>query len=196
MQELAREMETPLKTVLLAAHLRALEVLTGEKDITTGVALNGRPEIDGGERMVGLFLNTVPFRLRLESRSWRTRIRETFAAEKKIMPHRRYPMVDLRAQMGGQELYKTTFNYVHFHVYKELDQKKQRQKLLGRRDEYSLTSLDFLANFEMTADKGQLQGIVLCDTGVMSAAALERIAGYYERILATMAKDSVSDVLS
>ena len=120
LRQLAREMGTPLKTVLLAAHMKALQVLSGQSDVTTGVVLNGRPEVEGGEQVIGLFLNTVPFRLNAGSESWRSLISETFAAEQQILPHRRYPMVDLKAQMGQEKLYETAFNYVHFHVRKQL----------------------------------------------------------------------------
>ena len=60
-----------VKSALLAVHLKALSVLTGREDVTTGVVFNGRPETSGGESLVGLFLNTLPFRMRLGGESWR-----------------------------------------------------------------------------------------------------------------------------
>jgi aryl carrier-like protein len=100
LQRLALESGVPLKTVLLTAHMKALQVLSGEQDVTTGVVLNGRPEVEGGDQVLGLFLNTLPFRLRVERGSWKSLIQETFAIEQRIMPHRRFPMVDLREQLG------------------------------------------------------------------------------------------------
>jgi len=194
LQHLAREMGTPLKTVLLAAHMKALQVLSGQSDVTTGMVLNGRPEVEGGEQVVGLFLNTVPFRQRVEARSWRSLIWETFAAEQRILPHRRYPMVDLRERMGGDALFETTFNYVHFHVHKELGDRGRR--VIGGRGGFARQNLDFFVNFEISPDTGELQGTVQSDTGMMSAAALDRIAGYYGRILAGMMGDSVGDLRS
>ncbi|HEY6351239.1 MAG TPA: amino acid adenylation domain-containing protein, partial [Candidatus Angelobacter sp.] len=195
LRHLARENETPLKTVLLAAHMKALQVLTGQSDVTTGVVLNGRPEVNGGEQVLGLFLNTVPFRLRMECSSWRSLIRETFAAEQQILPHRRFPMVDLREQMGGEALFQTTFNYVHFHVYRELERDGQQgRRLIGGRSGYARTSLDFLVNFEVAPDTGKLQGTVHCHTGIMGAAALERVANYYQNVLEGMTEDRIGDV--
>jgi amino acid adenylation domain-containing protein len=193
LQHLAREMGVPLKTVLLAAHMKAMQVLSGQSDLTTGVTHNGRPEVEGGEQILGLFLNTVPFRLKLESGSWRQLIRETFAAEQRIVPHRRYPMVDLREQMGGEALFNTTFSYVHFHVYKERDG-QDGQTLFAGRGGCGRTSLDFLVSFEQSPDTGKLGGTVHCDTGLMSAKALERIASYYGKILAGMREDQIGDV--
>ena len=101
-------------------------------------------------------------------------------------------MVDLRMQMGGQALYKTTFNYVHFHVYKEAE--AETQTLVEERKACNQTSLDFFVNFEVSAATGRLIGTVRSDTGIMSAAALERIAAYYERILARMVEDRIDDL--
>src|SRR5438445_10431971 len=54
----------PVRTPLLAAHCKVMGFLTGQQDITTGLVSNGRPQTTDGERLIGLFLNTLPFRLR------------------------------------------------------------------------------------------------------------------------------------
>src|SRR5262249_32481020 len=77
-QELARSCGVPIRTVLLAAHCRVMKLLTGHSDITTGLVANGRPQCVDGERLIGLFLNTLPFRLKVKNQSWKELIRETF----------------------------------------------------------------------------------------------------------------------
>jgi len=49
-------------------------------------------------------------------------------------------------------------------------------------------------SFEQSPDTGKLGGTVHCDTGLMSAKALERIASYYGKILAGMREDQIGDV--
>ena len=44
LRELAARSGASLKTVLLAAHMKALSLLTGSVDVTTGVVMNGRLE--------------------------------------------------------------------------------------------------------------------------------------------------------
>ncbi|MFY9555517.1 MAG: amino acid adenylation domain-containing protein, partial [Blastocatellia bacterium] len=60
---LAQTAGVPLKSICLAAHLRVLSLLTGHEDVLTGLVCNGRLEKSDGERVLGLFLNTLPFRL-------------------------------------------------------------------------------------------------------------------------------------
>ena len=81
LQRLARATSVPLKSVLLAAHLRVLGLLGGTTDVLTGLVANGRPEERDGERVLGLFLNTLPFRLTLGGGTWSDLIRATFDAE-------------------------------------------------------------------------------------------------------------------
>ncbi len=65
LKELARLAGVPLKTVLLAAHQRVMNLLYGQRDVTSGLLCNGRPEQVDGEKVIGLFLNTVPLRLHI-----------------------------------------------------------------------------------------------------------------------------------
>ena len=192
LQSLAKELGVPLKTVLLAAHMKALQLLGGNSDVTTGVVLNGRPEIDSAEQVLGLFLNTVPYRLRSDCDIWKLFIRETFETEQRILPHRRYPMAALREQMGRQALFETVFNYMHFHVYKELGTEGPR--LAGERVGYARTNFDFIVHFWVSVDTEKINGMVECDTGAMSATALKRVAQYYARILTRMTEQRIGDL--
>jgi amino acid adenylation domain-containing protein len=116
LQELARRAGMPLKSALLATHLAALSRLCGTPDVITGLVSNGRPEVEGGDRALGLFLNTVPLRLRLGAGSWLDLVRQVFAEELELLPHRRYPLAELQRELGGQPLFETSFNFVHFHA--------------------------------------------------------------------------------
>ena len=55
----------PFKSVLLAAHMRVMSLLIGQRDVMSGLTSNGRLETDEGEQVRGLFLNTLPFRMRM-----------------------------------------------------------------------------------------------------------------------------------
>ena len=121
LKALARTAGVPLKSVLLAAHLRALSVLTGSNDVLTGMVSHGRPETADGERVLGLFLNTLPFRRRLAGGTWLQLVQETFAAERELLPFRRYPMARMQQDLGNDTpLFEVIFNFVHFHVYEEM----------------------------------------------------------------------------
>ncbi len=91
LKQLAQLASVPLKSILLAAHLRVLSLLSGQTDIITGLASNGRPEKTDGERVLGLFLNTVPFRLQLAEGTWVDLVQKTFEAEQELHQLSRLP---------------------------------------------------------------------------------------------------------
>ena len=102
LRQLAQSAGVPLKSVLLAAHLRVMSLLSGQSDVVTGLVTNGRPEEMDGERALGLFLNTLPFRLKLSGGNWVDLVKSTFEAEQELLAFRRYPMAQIQKDLNGQ----------------------------------------------------------------------------------------------
>ena len=116
-KSVAGELGVPAKCVLLAVHLRVLSVLTGESDVITGYEYGVRPEDTDGERVIGLFLNTLPLRIDTSSGSWVDLIRRAYETETSFLAHRRYPMAQMKRDRGARTmLFETVFNFTHFHV--------------------------------------------------------------------------------
>ncbi|WP_330312894.1 amino acid adenylation domain-containing protein [Streptomyces sp. NBC_00523] len=115
--ELAGRAQAPLKSVLLAAHLRVLALVSGQTGFYAGLVSNGRPEVVGGDQVRGMFLNLIPVTCPPVTGSWREFVRAVFAEEIAVHPHRRYPMAALGADLGvGGSLLGIAFNYLNFHV--------------------------------------------------------------------------------
>jgi amino acid adenylation domain-containing protein len=115
-EAVAADAHLPLKTVLLAAHLCTVGLLSGRTDITTGVVTHGRPELLDAERMIGLFLNTMPFRLDIaDGRNRQEVLTALFAQEQNSAPHKRFPLTEIQRDLGVT--LDTAFNYIHFHAF-------------------------------------------------------------------------------
>jgi amino acid adenylation domain-containing protein len=121
LKSVARSVGVSIKSVLLAAHVRVMSLLSGEREVVTGLVSNGRAESSGGERVLGVFLNTLPLRVELAGGRWMDLVEQTAAAEKAMLPYRRYPLLDMQRMAGGMELFDVAFNFIHFHVYRELE---------------------------------------------------------------------------
>ncbi|MFE0173444.1 amino acid adenylation domain-containing protein [Streptomyces sp. NPDC059002] len=124
MRALAQEQALPVKSLLFAAYALTLKLFSGLDDFTTGLITHGRPEREGAERMVGLFLNTVPVRVggpgtTAAAGSWLDVARELFRQERAGRPHQRYPLSAIQEDHGAPVLH-TAFNYVHFHVLSDV----------------------------------------------------------------------------
>jgi microcystin synthetase protein McyA len=184
LKQLARSAGAPLKSVLLAAHMRVLMLLSNQPDVLTGLVSNGRPEADDAERVLGLFLNTLPFRLKLQGGSWIDLVRETFEAERELLPFRQYPMAELQRIMGGQPLFETAFNFIHFNAYQRTLGLKGMELLGGKF--FEATNFTLLANFMLEPNSSQVQLTLNYDAAQLGEEQIARFGGYYVGTLAAM----------
>jgi amino acid adenylation domain-containing protein len=118
LKRLASSVNIPLKSFVLAAKLKVLSMVSGQSDVTTGMVVSGRPEREDGDRVLGLFTNTVPVRMNLAGGTWMELVKGVFDAEGELLPFRRFPISELKTLEGGQILFETMFNFTHFYLYK------------------------------------------------------------------------------
>ncbi|WP_030327424.1 condensation domain-containing protein, partial [Streptomyces sp. NRRL B-3229] len=114
LRRLAGEAETSLKSVLLAAHLKVLGMLTAEDAFHTGVVYHGRLEAPGADRVLGMHLNTLPFPSVKGAGTWRELVEEVYRQETEIWSHRRYPLPAIQRAAGGSggDLLSILFEYL------------------------------------------------------------------------------------
>ncbi|MDQ3918632.1 MAG: AMP-binding protein, partial [Acidobacteriota bacterium] len=178
----------PLKSVLLAAHLKVLSLLAGgAASVTTALATHGRPEEAGGDEVRGLFLNTVPFDLRLGDCNWLDLARETFRAEQEMHPFRRFPLAALPRVQGWQPPNETLFNFVHFHVVDGLVQSGDVQVLGFKK--FEATNYKLIAGFSVSPVTSQVALELDYDSAELSEAQLDSMAALYAGVLGAMALD-------
>ncbi|MFE3576472.1 amino acid adenylation domain-containing protein [Lysinibacillus sp. NPDC059133] len=178
------------KAVLLSAHCSVLGLLSGKKDVLTGLVTNGRPEVTDGADFLGLFLNMTPLRVKLDRKTWIDLIKDVFDKEQDSIPYNRYPMVDLKNSVGVNRLFESTFNYIHFHVYDSLLD-NQSIELWDTLDE-GLTEIPFSVSFNLNPINSRLELIVEWDSSLFTAEQMELIVGYYNKSIEIMAENPYS----
>jgi mycobactin peptide synthetase MbtF len=112
----ARSRGVTLNTLLQMAWAVILSRLTDRADVVFGVTVSGRPaELAGVETMVGLFINTVPLRVRLEPAAM---VGEQCLAVQRdsamLREHSYLGHAQLRALGGVGEMYDTLLVYENF----------------------------------------------------------------------------------
>jgi len=181
---LSSSLGVPLKSVLLAAHLKVLSFLNNQRDVTTGYVANGRPEKKHSDKTLGLFLNTLPFRCRLPAGSWRDLIRETFSTEQDLLAHRWFPLAEIQRETGGNDLFETSFDMVHFHVYEAVLQKESIAFCEERF--FESTNFTFFAFFQIDPVTSQVTLRFDVDASRFCDPQLAALAGYYQKVLEEM----------
>ena len=185
LRQLAQLAGAPIKSVLMAAHIKALSLVSGQNEILTGFTTHGRPEKIGGEKVRGLFLNTVPFRQKLSEGNWLDLVRDTFETEQEMLPYRRYPLAEIQKNLGGAPLFETVFNYVHFHVVDGLLESGNVEVLDFKKVEE--TNFALSAQFSLNIHRAQVALELEYDSTELPEALVEAIRHYYASVLSAMA---------
>ena len=186
--EVAREASVPLKSVLLAAHLRVMKLLSGQSDVLTGLVSNGRPEVTDGERVFGLFLNALGFRLQMEGGTWAELLQATFEAERELLPFRRYPMAQMQKEQGGQALFEAGFNFNHFHLFKSLPKFPEMEVVDG--DIFEATNYVLTANFGLDVFSSEIQLALFYNASELADEQVIAYGNYYVTALEAIANNA------
>ncbi|WP_203756227.1 non-ribosomal peptide synthetase, partial [Catellatospora bangladeshensis] len=105
----ARAHGLTVNSVVQGAWAALLASLTGRDDVVFGATVSGRPaDLPGVEAMVGLFINTVPVRVRLDpARPLLDTMREVQDEQAALAEHQYLGLTDVHRAVGMPELFDT-----------------------------------------------------------------------------------------
>ncbi|AQU81375.1 MULTISPECIES: non-ribosomal peptide synthetase [unclassified Halomonas] len=176
-----------------------LSKTTGRNDVVFGTVLFGRMQgIEGAERALGMFINTLPVRIKLGAQGADTCLRQTHDALSELM-HHEHASLGLAQRCsglsGGTPLFTSLLNYRYSAPQQEgnLIHTWEGMEVLGgqERTNYPITmSVDDLGNgFQLVGQVSRIIGAQrLCD--YLSAA----IAGIVESLQAAP-QQSLSEII-
>lgn len=185
LREVARQAHAPLKSVLLAAHVKVMSLLAGQTEVLTGLIANGRPEQRDGEQVLGTHLNAIPFRLDLVDDTWLALVRQALAMERETLPYRRYPIAELQRRHHRQMFFESVFNFTNFRLYRRVEELTGLKILDGYASEqtyYPLTT-------QFNVDHEQAELVLALDymASEFPAQQIETCAGYFIAALQAIA---------
>ena len=114
----ARAANLTLNTVVQGVWAIALGELTGRDDVVFGATVSGRPpEVPGIDTMIGLFINAVPVRVRLDLRSSLVdNLRALQAAQSRLLAHQHLGLTAIQRVAGLGELFDTMTVFENYPV--------------------------------------------------------------------------------
>jgi amino acid adenylation domain-containing protein len=182
----ARSAAIPLKSLLFATHSRVLSLISGQADLITGLVAHGRLEEPDGERVLGLFLNSLPLRMRLTGGSWIELARQAFEEERQTLPYRRFPLAEIQRIAGGRSLFNVEFTYLHYHVMQSFANLGGGIQDMGSRTNIP-TNFTLSTYFLVDPMTHRLLLMLDYDVQRLSGEELRRLAGYYLAALTAFA---------
>ncbi|WP_212003981.1 non-ribosomal peptide synthetase [Chitinophaga sp. HK235] len=195
------------KALFLSGSLYVLGMLSYETDMTVGVVTHKRPITEDGDKLLGCFLNSVPFRFDVafsKGLSWKGFVHQVERSLNELKGKDRMPLNTI-AELAGEEakenpFFDVIFNYVNFHVISELYDDEDFQEQQSKREVKALsyesyertnTFLDIAVN--QTLDNISLTFVQ--QRALKSNRTLEDLIQFYDNFLHNYL-ESDSEVMS
>ncbi|WP_344820456.1 amino acid adenylation domain-containing protein [Actinoplanes cyaneus] len=126
--ELARSLGVTPNTLVRALWAVLLGRLTGRDDVVFGATVAGRPaELAGVEETIGLFINTLPVRVRLlPGETWRDFLARVQREQAALLPHEHLGLAAIQQLAGLGELFDTLVVFESYPVDAERLDDSQR----------------------------------------------------------------------
>ncbi|MFD8204677.1 amino acid adenylation domain-containing protein, partial [Streptomyces sp. NPDC059701] len=112
----ARRAGVTLNTLVQCAWGVLLGRMTGQDDVVFGAVVSGRsPEIPGVESMIGLFINTVPVRVRLGAEdTWADLAVRVQSEQGALLPHQHLSLTEIQRASGTGNLFDTVVAFENY----------------------------------------------------------------------------------
>jgi amino acid adenylation domain-containing protein/non-ribosomal peptide synthase protein (TIGR01720 family) len=113
---LGRARGLTMNTLVQTAWAIVLGRLTGRDDVVFGATVSGRPaDLDGAESMIGLFINTLPVRVRLDPGESVGALLDRLQTEQsELLAHQHLGLSDIQRRAGLGELFDTLMVFENY----------------------------------------------------------------------------------
>ena len=185
LQKLARSENLPLKSLLISAHLAVLRLVCNSEDIVTGVVFNGRLPEEGGDEVIGVFINTLPLRINTKDLSLLSIAKMIFEQESEAALHGRYPFSQMQQDMEEKFQLDSYVNYMDFHREWQKDNSRNISVLEAKG--VAETNFPLAVNFLVDPVNNSLSLWLDCDISILDPELCKRLTGYYQRALSAVA---------
>ncbi len=196
LDKLAGKYNVTLNTVFQSAWGILLSRYNGVSDVVFGSVVSGRPaEIPGIENMIGLFVNTIPVRIRFDEK-------ETFAelvqrVQKEALesePHHHFPLAEIQSETPlKQDLIDHIYVFENYPVAKRIEESMTKEGNSGM-ERFKISRVDIRDqtnyNFNLILIPGNRISLKFhYNAAVYERKNLERVAGHLEMLLEQLIKN-------
>ncbi|KPV93678.1 Tyrocidine synthase 3 [Pseudoalteromonas sp. P1-9] len=183
--QLAKSLGVPVQVVLITGHLKALSILSGKEKSVASIAVNGRPEIDGAEQGLGLFLNAIPIAGKMRGFTYRELIENIGNTYTQSLNYRRYPQESIQ-KLTDSAFDEVLFNYTHFHQYEQVEETAQEDGV-SVLNSNGFEQTNYPLQLDFTRGNHDEIGLnLIYKTELFTSEFIEQVAGYHLLVFKNM----------
>jgi amino acid adenylation domain-containing protein/non-ribosomal peptide synthase protein (TIGR01720 family) len=206
LEKLAAKKQVTLNVVLQTIWGIMLAKYNNKQDVVFGIVVSGRPtEIDGVESMVGLFINTIPVRVKSEKdTTFSALLREIQEQSINSGPHDHYPLVEIQAQCYlKQDLMDHFLTFLKFPVVEQIEGAVNVSNSNKRESHFEILNIDSIerSNYNLdvliNSDK-QLKIKLRFNTNIYDSTFMKKLPIHIEEVIDQVIENNdikVKDIL-
>ncbi|MGB8193182.1 MAG: amino acid adenylation domain-containing protein [Chitinophagaceae bacterium] len=187
LQQLCARLKVTLNSLLQSAWAVLLSRYSGKNDVVFGMVVSLRPpEIKGVESMVGLLINTIPVRMKMnEDDSFETFVKQVQRNSLQSELHQEYPLADMQAATPlGNNLLDHVFVLGNYLVSEQMRGMEQEASEGTVRISNSRSDAQVNYDFSIYVSGGDSLRVCFNYNGLTyQKKFIEQIAGHYSAIL-------------
>ena len=174
------------KHLFLSAYLRLIQLTTNEQLVAVGLVSNFRSEVTDGDKVLGCFLNTLPFCIDFSKLRGASDV-EFFVDQKvkAIKQMDKFPLLEMvkwqNSEINENPYYNTMFNYIDFHIKNKIDSEIKLTDDETARYNYERTEAPLLIN--ISSDEKEFSIIWKYQTNLYSEIEINRLSEYLIKII-------------
>ncbi|WUC79116.1 amino acid adenylation domain-containing protein [Streptomyces sp. NBC_00536] len=187
--ERARSLGLTLNSVVQTAWGIVLGALTGRDDVVFGETVSGRPpELSGVEKMVGLFINTLPVRLRIDAAlTLGDQVRGLQDQQADLLAHKHLGLAEIQQLIGSGPLFDAITIFANYPI--DTDTLQDSAEGIGAVAASTVDATHYALNLEGTV-RGERMTVRLDHrTDLFAAGAGREILDRLLGVLAAFAAD-------
>jgi amino acid adenylation domain-containing protein/non-ribosomal peptide synthase protein (TIGR01720 family) len=190
LEAMAREKRLTLNTLAQGAWALLLSRYSGEKDVVYGITVSGRPaELAGIERVVGMFINTLPVRsqFRAEERAidWLRRLQDQQAEMREYEYSPLARIQEWSEIMRGEMLFESIFAFENYPMLRSLRKRAEGSKL---RDLRSIERTNYPLSV-VVVPGDDLRINIIYDEDRYEEATIRRMLEHYGGVLESFSRN-------
>ncbi len=190
LRSLARRHQLTLNTLAQGAWGLLLQRYSGENDVVFGATVSGRPaDLPGADEMIGLFINTLPVRLRFSPDTklldW---LRQLQAQQAELRQYEYSPLVQVQSWSDaprGKPLFESVVVFENYPVDASMEEYHGTLQISDVRS-YARTNYPLTVVFS----PGRELGVEIAyEVSRFDPETIQRMLGHLQMLLAGMAED-------
>lgn len=189
LEQIAKAHQVTLNTVLQSACALLLGRYNRTEDVVFGSVTSGRPaEVEGVDRMVGLFINTIPIRISFQGhQSFSSLIQQVQQASLETQSYDFYPLAEIQSlSQIKQNLINHIYAFQNYPVSADTENASDDLFTISDLEDFEQTHYDF--NLIMMPNDG-LDVKFKYNPLKYEQAAMDRLFAHFEQVLHTVSNN-------